>query len=47
MVEMTKKNVSAYLSNYLPEGCLPPTLVKRLLEISFDSTMVLDIVNCK
>ena len=47
MVEMMDKNVAAYLSNYLAEAGLPLALIKRLLEVSVDPTMLLDVGNCK
>jgi hypothetical protein len=47
MVEMMNKNVAAYLSNYLAEAGLPAALIKRLLEVSVDPTMLLDVRNCK
>ena len=47
MVEMMNKNVAAYLSNYLAEAKLPPALIKRLLEVSVDPTLLLDVGNCK
>ena len=47
MVEMVNKNMVAYLSNYLAEAGLRVALTKRLLEVSVDPTMLLDIGNCK
>ena len=47
MVDMMNKNVAAYLSNYLAEVKLPVALIKRLLEVSVDPTMLLDVGNCK
>ena len=47
MVETMNKNVAAYLSNYLAEVGLPVALIKRLLEVSVDHTMLLDVGNCK
>ena len=42
-----KKHVVAYLRNYLTEAGLPLALIKRLLEVSVDHTMLLNAGNCK
>ena len=43
MVKMMNKNVAAYQSSYLAEAGLPLALIKRLLEVSVDPTMLLDV----
>ena len=37
------KNVAAYLTNYLVDSGLPLALVKRLLAVSVDPTLILDV----
>ena len=41
------KNVSAYLSNDLAETGLPVMLLKQLVEVSVNPTMLLDVGNYK
>ena len=47
MVKLMNNTVATYLSNYLAEAGLPVLLIKRLLEVSVDPTMLLDVGDCK
>ena len=43
---MMNKNVAAYLTNYLVDSGIPLALVKRLLAVSVDPILTLDVPNC-
>ena len=47
MMEMMNKNVAAYLSYYLAKTSLPEAIIKRLLEVSVDPTLLLEVKNCE
>ena len=47
MMEMMNKNLVAYLSYYFADTGFPEAIIMRLLEVSIDPTLLLEVKNCE